>query len=39
VGGWVDPDRDVERLARQIFAHAEGTVVHDRLYPRRGRLR
>lgn len=31
-GGWVDPGRDAELLARQIFAYAEGTIVHDRLY-------
>lgn len=31
-GGWVDPGRDAELVARQVFAYAEGTIVHDRLY-------
>ncbi|HEX5450680.1 MAG TPA: TetR/AcrR family transcriptional regulator [Gaiellaceae bacterium] len=30
--GWLDPDRDPDRLARQAFAYVEGTTVHRRLY-------
>ena len=31
-GGWVDPKRDPELLATQIFAYTEGTITHTNLY-------
>lgn len=30
--GWIAPDRDPDRLAREIFAYTEGTVAHASLY-------
>ncbi len=31
-GGWVDPERDPQRLATRIFAFMEGLYVHRELY-------
>jgi AcrR family transcriptional regulator len=31
-GGWVDPDRNPDLLATQVFAYTEGTIAHTSLY-------
>jgi AcrR family transcriptional regulator len=31
-GGWVDPDRDPQRLARQALSYHEGLAAHANLY-------